>query len=435
MNTTCCLNFSSRRNSAQRLLSALFFFVLLFGIQQTTTAGISKPAGVTENDQELLKVFLDCTVCDLNFIVESIDFVSFVRDRTLAQVHIIVSTHGAGITGENYEISFTGYREFSGIDNKLIYWAPRNNTGDETRQGLVERLKLGLVSYLAATRFADHLSLNLKEGVPVSGNALSDPWKHWVFELYLGANYSREKSKNAFNMRYGLFADKISDTWKIRIRPYFNYNEKNFQTDAGKISSISRRDGFNGYLIRSIDQHWSVGLFSDILASTFHNLSFYWDLCPGIEYSFFPYREASRKSLTLAYKIGYAYNNYLERTVFDREEESLFMHSLKASVHYRQPWGSILASLSGAHYFHDFRANRVEFFTVLNLRLFSGFALSLQGNFDLVNDLLAIPRGQLSLEEILLQQRRQTTDYQTFWSIGLSYTFGSAAGKVVNTRF
>jgi len=435
MNKKFILNFRTRRHLAQGLLSTLFFIAWLIGIPLAAAVPGDDPAEAWDTDQETLKVFLDCTVCDLNHTVESIDFVSFVRDRVLAQVHIIVSTHGAGITGENYVLSFIGYREFSGIDNKLTFWVPRNNTWAETRQGLVDRLKLGLASYLAATRFADHLSLNLKEGVPVSQNAASDPWKHWVFELYLGANYSREMSQNAFNMRYGLFADKISDIWKIRIRPYFNYNEKNFKTDSGDISSISRRDGFNGYLIRSIDQHWSVGLFSDILASTFHNLSFYWDLCPGIEYSFFSYREASRRSLTLAYKIGYAYNNYLERTVFDREKESLFMHSLKASVHFRQPWGSILASLSGAHYFHDFRANRLEFFTILNLRLFSGFALSLQGNFDLVNDLLSIPRGRLSLEEILLQRRRQATDFQTFWSIGLSYTFGSAAGKVVNTRF
>lgn len=383
----------------------------------------------------LIAVFLDCDVCDVHFIQESIPYINYVRDKELAHVHILVSHHGAGVSGTNYVISFIGRKDYSDINHKITLWAPRKNTWDETRKEKVKRIKLGLAPFIANTKLVSSLKVSVDTDVLFERQEIVDPWKNWVFELYGGMNFSKEQTQNAINARYGFYADKVSENWKIRLRPYFNYNERNFITDDETITSKSRRDGFHGYAIRSINQHWSTGFFSDILSSTFHNMDFNTDFGPGIEYSFFPYDEATRRAVKLTYKTGYSYNNYIERTIFDKNVEHLFFHSLSASAHFQQAWGSVRAGLTGSHYFHDFDANRLAFFSQINLRLFSGFAISISGDLDLVNDLVSIPKGEMSLEEILLEQRRQATNYQMFWAVGFTYTFGSDFENVINTRF
>ncbi|MFO8066306.1 MAG: hypothetical protein R6U11_01865 [Bacteroidales bacterium] len=388
-----------------------------------------------ESRNSFISVFLDCNPCDKDFIRNSIFFVNYVRDKELADVHIKITTQRSGISGENYIIFFSGNRRFEGIEHGITYWASGSSTIHEIREGLVERIKLGLGPFLADTDLADLFTVIYTDDDEIERVEFDDPWNHWVFQIYGGANFSMEKSHNAFNARYGVYADKVSDDWKIRLRPYFNYNVRNFMTEDTIISSRTRRDGFDGYAIMSLNQHWSVGLFSNMLSSTFHNMDFNVDVGPGFEYSIFPYKEATRRAITVAYKMGYSYNDYIEETIFGKLRENLFVQSIRASVSYQQTWGSVLAGLKGSHYFHDFNANRVEFFTTLNLRLFKGFSLSLSGNFDFVNDLVSIPKGDMSLEEVLLQQRRQATTYQAYGIIGLIYTFGSEQQNVVNTRF
>ncbi len=171
-----------------------------------------------------------------------------------------------------------------------------------------------------------------------------------------------------------------------------------------------------------------------MLSSTFHNMDISFELAPAIEYSIFPYAEATRRSITFAWRIGYGYFNYLEETIFQKTEETLFSQAIIASADFQQPWGSIRTGLIGSHHFHDFSSNRAEFFTRLSLRLFQGFALTFNGSIEIINDLIAIPRKNLSLEEILLQQRRQATNYQISGNIGLSYTFGSRLSGAYNPR-
>ena len=383
---------------------------------------------------DLLMVFLDFPFHQ-QYVRETITYVNFVRDRELSQIHIMISRHGSGSAGENYVISFIGRGRYEGMNNVITYWAPGNNTADETRRGLVNMINMGLVPYLAGTDMVNNVSLSITGGREIERVQVEDPWNNWVFEIYGGANFNKETSQSRFDSRWGFSADKISEEWKIRIRPYFNLNERNFKTDDGIITSRSRRHGFQGNLIKSIDQHWSAGLFLRMRSSTFHNIQFNTTVTPGIEYSFYPYSDATRRAITLAYRLGAGQHYYIEETIFQKEEEFLAHHSLNLSARFQQPWGSFRASVTGSHHFHDFTSNRATFFARLDLRVIKGLSLNLSGNFDYINDLVALPAGDLSLEEILLQQRRQATNYQLFGSIGLAYSFGSQFTNVVNTRF
>jgi hypothetical protein len=175
-------------------------------------------------------------------------------------------------------------------------------------------------------------------------------------------------------------------------------------------------------------------VFGEILISTFDNLDFKSELFPTIEYSIYPYREATRHSITFAWRFGAGYYDYIGETVFNKTEEFLLGQELATSVDFRKPWGDLRAGVVGFHHFHDFRSNRIDLSGSLNLRISEGFSLNLRSNFNIINDQFAIPKGDLALEEILLEQRRRATSYSFSASFGLSYTFGSAIAGVYNPR-
>lgn len=418
--------------SAKRFFILPVLFLFLSFVSQISFSQDKRDS--IANDDDLLSVFLDFSVHQ-QYIREKITFVNYVRDRELSKVHIMIRQLPAGMAGENYVISFFGRGAFEGMNNEITYWDPGTSTTNETRQGLVEMITMGLAPYLANTDIVSHMSLVISAGRSQDSKGVEDPWKNWVFEVYGGINFARESKQSRFDSRWGFYADKVSEDWKIRSRPYFNINRRTFLTDEEEITRQSYRHGFDGYYIKSISQHWSAGLFVDMLSSTFHNILFNIEAAPGIEYSLFPYREATYKAITFVYRLGGGYHNYIEETVFFKDQESLFNHTVDLSARFQQPWGSFSASISGSHYFHDFTANRLSFESDLGLRIIKGLSVNISGSFNFINDLVALPAGDLSLEDILLQQSRQATNYEANGRIGITYTFGSQFSNVINTRF
>ena len=387
-----------------------------------------------------LSVFLDLKRwADKDYVRQEIPIVKYVRDKEFADVHIILSRHEAGQAGTNYVISFTGRGKFQGMNNELKYWSAATETDHESRQGYTRMIKIGLAPYLANVEgMASNISLDYKEdslrkGIPGSRED-DDPWNNWIFEIYGGGYFDSEQSQNSLHIRYGFYADKVTREWKIRARPYFNYNERNYSINGDTVTTITHRDGFDGYLIKSLTEHWSAGVFTDMLSSTFHNMNFQVEVSPAIEYSFFPYEQATRRSIAVAYKIDYAYNDYIKETVFGKTKETLWGHSLVFSADFRQPWGTIEAGIDASHHFHDFHSNSIEFFSQMDIRIFKGLSLTLEADYEFINNLVAIPLEDLSREEILLEQRRRATNYQFEGHIGFTFTFGSDQSAEYNPR-
>ncbi len=414
----------------------IFYYtiVVLFGLM--TVAGTSAMGQGVVNSR--LSVFLDLERwIDADFIRQEIPLVDYVREREMADVHIIMSRHASGSTGATYSISFIGYGRYKAMNYELSYWAPTSNTSDETRRGYTEKIKFGLAPFMAASSAAGRMRLTYDAAAVTFDTddvAPEDPWNYWVIEIYGGSNFSREDTRNSFHLRYGIFADRITTESRTRIRPYNNYNERNFKTNDGWVTSFANRGGFDSYHIVSIGDHWAVGGFGDIYYSTFDNLRFSAEISPAIEYSLFPYEEATRRSVTFAWRAGAGYYDYYEETIFDKEEDILFGQAIIASANFRQPWGNVRAGLVGFHHFHDLRSNRAELFAFMNLRIVEGLSLNFRGSFELINDQVAIPKGDLSIEQILLEQRRRATSYQLSGNVGLSYTFGSRITGVFNPR-
>jgi hypothetical protein len=71
----------------------------------------------------------------------------------------------------------------------------------------------------------------------------------------------------------------------------------------------------------------------------------------------------------------------------------------------------------------------------VELNLFRGFSLDLNGSYDRLRDQIYLAAGEATDEEVLLRRRQLATGFQYFASVGLSYTFGSKVSPVVNPRF
>jgi hypothetical protein len=57
------------------------------------------------------------------------------------------------------------------------------------------------------------------------------------------------------------------------------------------------------------------------------------------------------------------------------------------------------------------------------------------GEYSKINDLIGLPKGGATTEEILLRIRQFETDYSYFFFFGVSYSFGSIFNTVVNPRY
>lgn len=418
------------------------FFLILISFVFITAVSPAHGQVVTENDSiseisvqktDVVSVFLDCNNCDNSFIRQELNYVNFARDPQLAQIHLFITDGQTASGGRLYTLSFLGKKEFEGTEITLTYTSSQNNTQQEERKGLMAIIELGLITYIAQTSLAENISVKVLSP-PVQEVDVKDPWNNWIFEIYGGLKFAEETSQSSLDIRYGLFADYVTETWRIRLRPFFNYNQRDYVRNDEKIRSVLNRDGFEGRVARSISDHWSVGVFTNIDVNTFENIKFGYRIAPAIEYSLLPYDMALRKEYTIAYSIGYIDRKYFEETIFNKMQETLFNQSLDLGVRVLEPWGSVRANIEASHFLHDMSKYRISLFGRLSWRVFRGFSVDLSSGYDYVQDQLSLPKGDASLEDVLLQQRQLATTYGISVSLGLSYSFGSVFNNVINTR-
>ena len=145
------------------------------------------PCGTARAQQDVraFNVFLDCSgfFCDEEFFRTEIVSVNWVRERSVADVHVLATTQPTGGGGAHYTLAFIGQRRFEGLGDTLSYVAPQSNTGDETRRALARTIQLGMVRYLARTSAADGLVVTYtapKSADSASAVAMRDPWNAWV---------------------------------------------------------------------------------------------------------------------------------------------------------------------------------------------------------------------------------------------------------------
>ena len=403
---------------------------LVFIILTLITYGFSQSKVV----DDVPRVYLDCWMCDHDYIKTEIRFVNYVTQRQESDIHILITDQRTGSGGEEVTLTFIGQNSFVGVNDTLVYTTGPTDTRDQTREEMVRVLKLGLVPYILKTSIAKNLSISFtrpNEEVQI----LKDKWNNWVFRINLSSYANGEELQNSFSLYGSITASRITNDWKINLSSTGRYNEDNFEFEESSIKSIRRENGFDASIIRSLTDHWSIGIFTGISAESFKNIEYDISLGPGLEYNIFPYSESTRRRLRFTYKIAPKYTEYIEETIYLKDNEKLFEQGLSISLGLVQPWGDINTYLAGSHYFHDFQKNKWQAGGYISVNIFKGLSLHINGSISGIHDQLFLPRSEATMEEVLLQRKQLATQYNYFGSIGMSYSFGSIYSNIVNPRF
>jgi hypothetical protein len=401
----------------------------------------AEPAASQDVETEMparLAIFLDCAFCYEDFVRQEMTYLDHVRDREVAGVHVLVTQENTGAGGRAQTFDLIGLGPFQGMDFSTVYTINVDATESEAREGFLRTLRAALVPYLMQTPMADRLQVDVAPSEAEASQQAQpedDPWDHWTIEMYWDGSADFESQQRSFDTRYGVYIGRVTEEWKIQFRPFFNYNYDRFDRDDEVIVSTSRRDGFTSYVIRSISPHWSIGAYGDVFTSTFANVHLRYRLMPAIEWSLYPYREATRRQLTVAYRVGASHIEYRDTTIYNETEQLLPEHILNAGYRVIQPWGDIDVGINASQYLHDLSRHSVEFKGSVDVRITQGLSIEIGGQLELIHNQLNLPKGDADLEEVLLHRRQLETDYQAGISFGFRYRLGSIFNNVVNTRF
>jgi hypothetical protein len=239
-----------------------------------------------------------------------------------------------------------------------------------------------------------------------------------------------------YNSYYGtISANRVTPEWKIKTSLYGQTYKDSFTYGGETISSTSSSRGFSGLVVKSLNDHWSIGTYLSLSSSTYSNVKFSLIPAPAIEYNLFPYSQSTRRFLSFLYRLNFQTVKYREETIYNKTSENLWSESLSVTLDLKEKWGSISTSLEGSHYFHDFKKNHLSLYSSISLRLWKGLNFDVYGSYSMIHDQLSLKKGEATFEQVLLRRTMLETNYSYYFSVGLSYTFGSIYSNVVNPRF
>lgn len=415
-------------------LAALFALAAPAGAQDPT------PAGAVQDD--LPRVFLDCQAngCDGDFLRTELTWLNFVRDRTLATVHILATSQSTASGGTELTVAFIGLGANSARVDTIVQASPQSDTFDERRQLVRRVISQGMMRFVANTPLAPRLAITYR--APAAAAAASgtrgarDKWNLWVFRVSGNAHGSGEESQS-FEATNGSFrASRITAQFKTVLELNGNYSESRYTLSDGEAYNTYRH-GYSGQalFVRSLNEHWSLGLQANASSSVTSNLRLGTRVGPALEYDLFPYSQSTRRQVILRYSVGLKSLDYDSITVYDKSRETLPDHRLIVSAEATQPWGDMGGSLTASQYLNSPGKYRLDGSMGVSWRIVRGLNLNFDLGYTKLRDQINLRRGNATDDEILLQLRQLRTGYYYYGSVGISYTFGSVFQNVVNPRF
>ena len=397
------------------------------------------------------RVFFDCRGRDCNstYYRTEITWVAWVRDQEDANVHVIMTSQNTGVGGREYLLDFMGRGAYQAYQSQSRYQSLPTDTQRERLDGVALTLSLGLASFATEAGFRDIVEVGglalaggggadpgAAQARVVSADEVQDPWNLWVFRVSANGSFDAESSQKSRQLRTGFNASRVSPTWMQRYSGNFNNRRQEFDLSDGSRFVDDRYDwGLNWRVVYALAPHWSTGVRGNVGRNTRNNQIFWGQMNPAIEYSFFPYEEATRRSLTAFYEIGPVFREYFDQTLLGETEEVHGQQALTLQLSQRQAWGNASIRLSGSTYLHDADLYNVSLRGDLEFRIMRGLDLEVGARYSKVADQIFLPGEDLTDEERLLELQTQQTDFELRLDFGFSYQFGSIFNNVVNNRF
>ena len=407
------------------LVNLLLSFVSVLTYSQDTLT-----LGKTSNK---IKIYLDCDDCDFSFFRRNLKFVDFVRDPKLAEIHILVTEQETAGDGTEYGINFLGSGNFADLHYKLKTISPQSETDILKWERLLKILEIGLLPYLSNSPEMDMVKIDFDDKTKDEATT-KDQWRHWVFSIESGFEFEAEESQKEYSFSNAINSERITDILKFKSELAYEVNKEFYVDDEEEIESKKEEAEFNIDLVYSLNPRWSVGLFGELLTSSYLNLNIASEIGPAIEYNIFPWDKSDRKVFAIAYHFKTNYFNYRELTLFDKNNEWRNSESLKLTLLLRQPWGKVENTLEGSHYFFDFSKNRLSLESDISINVTKGLSFFIELEAELLHDQLYLPSGEASRDEILLKQRKLATAFEVSGVLGIRFTFGSRYNNIVNQR-
>jgi hypothetical protein len=384
-----------------------------------------------------LQVFLDCDGCFADYLREETKFVDFVRDRTRATVHVIITNTGTGSGGREYVLSFNGLGPFQDQNTTLKAITQTGDPEEVQRRHLLTTLHIGLLSYLARSGVPQQLQLEVQLGqAKQAATGRSDRWNSWVFSVRGSASFSGEESNKQREISTELSADRITRDWKTTFGLDVEQETEEFDLDEDDPVKVERRNrDFDWLVVKALGEHWSAGARGTIESSTFDNINLRLEVAPAVEYNFFPYSAYQRRQFRAQYSVGVRSQRYYEETLFGEDKEVLPGHELSVTYDQRERWGSVEGNVEWFQYLNDLSKSRLEANGEISWRILRGLSISADASASRIRDQISLRRRGATPEEILLRLRELQSGYEYDFSFGLTYTFGSIFSSIVNPRF
>jgi len=383
--------------------------------------------------ENALRIFIDCSRCDMNYIREEIPYVNYVRDVKEAQLYILETRETTGSGGYKYTYAFVGQQDYAGMNDTLQYSSRPDDTRDYQRIWRTQMLEMGLMPYVAKTPLYSEVLIDPTERV--EAQVVEDRWNNWVFELEAEPDFEGEESYKELELSSSVSASKITHDWKLELDFDHRYTRTKYTYDDTLYTNDKSYQSLELLVVKSLGEHWSTGLRAEQLTSSYNNIDLAVDIMPSVEYNIFPYSESTHRQLRMLYGVGSSFRIYSDTTIYEQTEELLWQQQLEIAYQVQEKWGSINVSLRGSNFFHDFSKNRAELAGYLSIRIFKGLSLRIRGGAARINDQLSLVKGEASEADILLKLQELETAYEFEGGLGLTYTFGSIYNNIVNPRF
>ena len=409
------------------VLSALIPFKAV--CQETDTISVMR--------KDAPQLYFDCDFCNVSFYKQQLPFINFVRDRRMADIYLLITINTTGSKGMLYKLFLIGEKKFSGQNDTLQFEAPANMASADIRDGILNQLKTGLLKYIVQTKLADHINYTVDlPDEKLSAEKVKDKWNLWTFNIntdFFGSGNSYSKT---YNINYFGSANRTTEKMKTETGGWYNMNQQEYKiNDTTTVKGFQSNSGMYHFIAFSLGKHFAFGQFSTYFKSSQQNLNHSISYYPGIEYNFFPYGEASRRQLRVIYRIGARYQQYNERTIYNKTQEWYGLHAFVLQYSQIEKWGSVNISAGGWHYLNYAKNFSASIYPSISFNPLKGLKVNLWCGFQMVNDQFFLRASDVSPEEILLNQVNLKTDFNFNVGAGIGYTFGSRYNSIVNVRF
>ncbi len=421
----------------KRRLKYLFLIFLVFS-NGIGTAGDTKPESTPlfsfDKKEGKPKVFVEGIWIDFDYLRRNLQFVDFVNDPAVADVHIIVTQRRSGSGGNVYSMMYTN-RTYENLSNfTLTCTSASSDTREETRDILAETLKKGLMPFVNESEVSDKMLIRYTDTEDDQSPETEDPWNHWTFRGDFNGNINLEESRKNYNYWINLRADKVTNDWRIRNSGRRSKRTVEYISDGESFKSENISNNYSSSVVHSLSSRWSAGAFLSYSNSNYTNILYSISLKPAVEYNIFPWDIEDRKVFTIAYYIGPDWNKYYEETIYGKFRERLWEQSLRLDLQLVHTWGEIEAGLNASHYLRDFSKNRITLDTELSIRIIRGLSVNFDFRIENIHDQIYLSKEELSLEDILLNKVQLPSTFEVRAGAGIRIQFGSIYNNIVNNR-